>query len=473
MKYNKITHEIIKELENIVGTENVTTNSDLLVEMSRDECTTHLPDNIYLGEVAVAPLNAEQVSKIFKLANKNLIPVTPRGGATGLSGGAIPTFGGIIITDNRMNHIIDIDEKNLVAVVEPGVVTADVNKAAAEKNLWYAGYPMSVTSCHIGGNIAENAGGANAIKYGVTLRYVLGMEVVMPDGKILNLGGKLMKDVSGYSLKQLIVGSEGTLGYVTKVTLKLQPLLKGRSDLLILFKSTEDAIEAVQKIMTEGGVVPNSIEYIDDYCYNASCNYLKSDLPRENVGAVLIIQLDGSSRESLAPDTNVVREICKKTGAIEIYVAKDDADAERLWSIRRNIDPALRETDPVQSDQDTVVPISQIPAFNREMQKIAKKFNVRITMFGHAGDGNLHPTILKRDDIPMEKWDDFAEQVEGEIFRMTHSLGGKISGEHGIGVKRKHFLAELTDKAELDVLRSIKRAIDPNNILNPGKVFDL
>lgn len=473
MTYNKVTPEIVDELKKIVGADYVQTDSAKLLELSRDEETAFISDDVYLGEVAVAPENAQQVSEIFRLANRELIPVTPRGGATGLSGGAIPAFGGIIITDERLNRIIEIDDKNLVAVVEPGVVTARVNEEAAKKNLWYAGYPMSVTSCHIGGNIAENAGGANAIKYGVTLRYVLGMEVVMPTGEIINLGGKLMKDVSGYSLKQLMVGSEGTLGYMTKVILKLQPLMKGKADILALFPDTDSAIAAVPRIMTEGGVTPNSIEFIDNYCYAAACKYLGYDFTIEGIGAVLIIQLDGTNSEALKYDANTVKEVCKKSGVAEIYVAKDEEEAEKFWSIRRSIDHALRETDPVQSDQDTVVPISMIPDFAEGIKAIEKQYGVKITMFGHAGDGNLHPTILKKDGITMEEWEVLSDEVEGAIFRMTYSLGGKISGEHGIGIKRKKFFNELADQAEINVLRSVKRALDPNNILNPGKIFDL
>ncbi|MEG1642347.1 MAG: FAD-linked oxidase C-terminal domain-containing protein [Synergistaceae bacterium] len=473
MTYNKITPEILEELKEIVGAENVKTDKEKLFEYSRDESTALTNHDKYIAEVIAAPLGAEQVSKIMKLANKHLIPITPRGGATGLSGGAIPAYGGIVLSDERMNKILEIDDKNLVAIVEPGVITASINEAAAKKGLLYAGYPMSVTSCHIGGNVAENAGGANAIKYGVTLRYVLGMEVVMPTGEILTLGGKLMKDVSGYSLKQLIVGSEGTLGYTTKITLKLQPLLKGRADLLALFPDTDSAIAAVPRIMTEGGIVPNSVEYIDSYSYTASCKYLKSKLPTEGVGAVLLIQLDGTNNESLKIDADIVKEICKKSGAQDIFVAKDEEEAESLWAIRRNIDTALRETDPIQSDQDTVVPISSIPEFDREIKKIAQIYDVKITMFGHAGDGNLHPTILKKDGISMEEWEILNKEIEGEIFKMTTRLNGKISGEHGIGIKRKEFFEKLSDKTELEVLKTIKKALDPNNILNPGKIFDL
>lgn len=473
MNYGKLTQENIGELRDIVGERYVWTTEEKLVSCSRDETTTLGADERYLPNVVVAPADAGEVSKILKLANRCLLPVTPRGGGTGLTGGALPIFGGIVISDERMNRIIEIDEKNLVAVVEPGVITNEINTAAMEKGLWYAGYPMSVLSCHIGGNIAENAGGGNAVKYGTTIRYVLGLEVVTPTGQILELGGKLMKDVTGYSLKELFTGSEGTLGFVTRIILKLQPLTKSRADLLVLFKDTETAIAAVPKLMTGSGVLPTSIEYIDQYCYNVSCAYLNEELPTEGVGAVLLVEVDGTSDEHVEDDVDKIGGICSECGAIDIYVADNATTRERVWAVRRNIDEALRLTDPMQTDEDTVVPISEIPAFVKGINEIAERHNARIVNFGHAGDGNLHPSILKRSESTVAEWRRDVEAVEWEMYRLAAKLGGVMSGEHGVGLLRREFFSELCPSANLELMRTIKKALDPNNIMNPGKIFTM
>jgi len=474
MKYNKVTERILNELREIAGSANVWTVEEKLRACSRDESTSMIgSDERYMPEVVVAPKDASQVSLIMKLANRARIPVTPRGGGTGLSGGALPLFGGIIITDERMNKIIEIDSENMTATVEPGVITSEINAAAAEKKLWYAGYPMSTESCHIGGNIAENAGGGNAVKYGVTMRYVLGLEVVIPTGEILCLGGKLMKDVSGYNLKELFVGSEGTLGFVTKIILNLLPLLKNRVALLALFPDTEAAIAAVPRIISESGITPTSIEYIDSYCYVKSCEFLNEELPTDGVGAVLLIELDGTNAETLELDADAAGQICADADALEIYVADNTTTRERVWAVRRNIDEALRLSDPAQIDEDIVVPVSAIPAFVRGLAEISAKYDARIVNFGHAGDGNLHPSILKNADTTDEEWRKMQKEIEMEIFLLTRRLGGVISGEHGIGSKRREYLAKLCQPEQLAVMKAIKRALDPLCIMNPGKIFDM
>lgn len=397
MAYAKVTGEIVEELSRIAGAANVWTSEEKLRACSRDESTSMIKrEEYYLPEAVVAPRDASEVSLILKLANRCLIPVTPRGGGTGLSGGALPLFGGIVISDERMNKIIEIDAENMTATVEAGVITSEINAAAAEKGLWYAGYPMSLESCHIGGNVAENAGGGNAVKYGVTMRYVLGLELVTPTGEILELGGKLMKDVSGFSLKELFVGSEGTLGYITKVILKLLPRLKNRMVLLALFPDTESAIAAVPRIMAGSGVIPSAIEYIDRYSYIEVCRFLNEDLPAEGVGAALLVELDGTDADALELDADTAGQICSDCGALEIYVADNATTRERVWAVRRNIDEALRLSDPIQIDEDTVVPVSAIPAFTKGLAEIAEKYGVKIANFGHAGDGNLHPSIMKQ-----------------------------------------------------------------------------
>lgn len=472
MRYGKLNGRIIKELAGIVGEGHVWTSEEKLESCSRDETTT-LRKTSFLPGVVIAPSCAAEAAAVMKLANKYVIPVTPRGGGTGLSGGALPVFGGIVMTDERMNRILEIDCKNLAAVVEPGVVTADINAAAAEKGLWYAGYPMSVESCHIGGNIAENAGGGNAIKYSVTMRYVLGLEVVTPIGEILHLGGKLMKNVSGYSLKELFIGSEGTLGYVTKITLKLQPMAKDRVVVLALFPDTETAIDTVPRIMTEGRLVPASVEYIDGYCYKKSCARINEGLPVEGVGAALLIETDSQSEQSAELEAERAGTICEKCGAIEVYIADSATSRERIWAVRRGIDEALRATDPIQTDEDTVVPVSEITSFARGIAEIERRHGVKIANFGHAGDGNLHPTILKKRGMPIGEWEKLEKKIEYELFELTYSLGGVISGEHGIGSKRKDFFKMFCAPEEISVMRAIKKALDPKNIMNPGKIFDL
>lgn len=473
MRYAEITSEVVAELRGIVGAANVWTTEEKLRACSRDESTSMIHrEEYYLPEVVAAPRGAAEVAGILKLANRLLIPVTPRGGGTGLSGGALPLFGGIVISDERMNKIIEIDRANLTATVEPGVVTSELVAAAAEKGLWYAGYPMSVESCHIGGNVAENAGGGNAVKYGVTMRYVLGLEVVTPTGEILELGGKLMKDVSGYNLKELFIGSEGTLGYVTRIILKLQPPLKNRAALLALFSDTESAISAVPRIMGSG-IIPASIEYIDRYSYVKACGFLNEELPVYGVGAVLLIELDGSGEEELERDGDLAGRLCADAGALEIFVADNATTRERVWAVRRNIDEALRLSDPIQTDEDAVVPVSEIPAFTKGVKAIAEKYGVVIANFGHAGDGNLHPTIMKKAGASLAEWDELQPLIEKDIFFLTSELGGSLSGEHGIGSKRREFYAEFCQPGQLAVMRAIKKALDPNNIMNPGKIFDI
>ena len=473
MAYGKVTQKVISELAGIVGDSYVWTTEEKREACSRDETTTLAPEERFLPDAVVAPSSASEVSAILKTACRYRIPVTPRGGGTGLSGGALPVMGGIVISDERLNRIIEIDEKNMVAVTEPGVITSEINAAAEARGLAYRGYPMSVLSCHIGGNIAENAGGGNAVKYGVTMRYVLGLEVVLPTGEILNLGGKLTKDVSGYSLKELFVGSEGTLGYVTKIILRLQPLVSDRAVLLALFADTESAIAAVPHIMTQGKLIPSSIEYMDSFCYSAACGFLNEELPAEGVGAVLLVELEENGQDQLDLSMETAGLLMKAYGASEIYVADTRSSRERVWAVRRNIDEALRAAHPVQADEDISVPISAIPEAARALADIERRFGVRTANFGHAGDGNLHPTFLKPDTMSVDEWKRTVNDIEWELFRVTKELGGVISGEHGIGSKRREYFVSLCPSGNLALMKKIKKAIDPYGIMNPGKIFDL
>ena len=464
-----ITREIIEELKTIVGKGNVIIDAEKLEAYSHDETDAreygHCPDAVVL------PASTEETARVVKLANRELIPVTPRGAGSGLSGGAIPEYGGIVVSLEKMNHLIEIDRENMAAVVEAGMVTNDFAQAVQEQGLFFAGYPMSLQTCVIGGNIAENAGGGRAVKYGVTGRYVLGLTFVTPRGEIVELGGKLAKDVSGYDLKSVIVGSEGTLGIVTRAIIRLIGYPSSKSDLLVLFKTPKDAIDLVPEILCRG-VTPTSIEFMDSLSVQTSCRYLNESLPYENCGAMLLIELDGSDPSQVEADLIETGKLCESRGALEVYVAEDRNNIERIWSVRRNIAEAFKVYSPIQSLEDIVVPISAIPAMIPELQRLGKKYQMQIPCYGHAGDGNLHATLVKDPGMDMEDWHKNEKACLRELYDITRNAGGKISGEHGIGIKRREFFKELVSPGELELMRALKQAWDPNNIMNPGKIFN-
>lgn len=471
MKYNPVTKNILDKLIDISGKKNVLTDLEKIEAYSYDE--TPKEQYAHMPEVVVTPTSTEEIAEIVKLANIELVPITPRGAGSGLSGGAIPVYGGIVLSVEKMNKILDIDYKNMMMTLEPGVVTNEINELIAEKGLFYAGYPMSVETCFIGGNVAENAGGGRAVKYGVTGRYIMGLEVVTPEGDIVSFGGKLAKDVTGYDIKQLIIGSEGTLGIVTKVIIKLIPLPTTKVDMLVLFGDVTSAIEIVPKIMTEAKVIPTSIEFMDKTSVDASCNYLNEHLRYQDAGAMLLIEVDGNREDQVTDDYESIGELCLANGAIEVYVADNYTTQERVWNVRRNIAEAFMVLSPHQSLEDIVVPISEIPALMPQLERISKKYNIKIPCYGHAGDGNLHATLVKNPESTMEEWYDTENKVLKELYDVTKKLGGTLSGEHGIGSKRKDFMGIVAGTSELDLMKKIKKAFDPNNIMNPGKIFDL
>ncbi|MCD4699392.1 MAG: FAD-binding protein [Phycisphaerae bacterium] len=470
--YNPVTSQIVEELKKIVGDKYVIFgDAEKLQAFSHDEVAdehyAHMP------EVAVRPRTADEISAIMKLANRCMIPVTPRGAGSGLSGGAVPIAGGIVLLTDRMNKVVEIDRANMMITVEPGVVTNEINGLIRDDGLFYAGYPMSLETCYIGGNVAENAGGGKAVKYGVTGRYVTGLEVVTPRGEIVQLGGKLVKDVTGYNLIGLMVGSEGTLGIFTKITLKLMPLPTASVDLLCLFTSAEDAISAVPEIMTGGGIIPTAIEFMDRSAVRASCEYLNETIPYERAGAMLLITVDGSDVGQVHREYEAIGEMCLAASAIEVYVADNYTTSERIWKVRRNIGEAYALVAPQQSSEDLVVPIAEIPALVSGMGRIARKYGVQIPCYGHAGDGNMHTRVVMNPDWPVAKWEKVLPDVLKELYELAASLGGTISGEHGIGHKRKTYLPLVMAEPVIELMRVTKRAWDPNNILNPGKIFDM
>lgn len=470
MKYGKLTPDIIREIERIVGIRNVIMDEEAMLPYSHDE--TSADQYGVMPGIVITPISTEQVAALVKLANKHLIPITPRGAGSGLSGGAIPIYGGMLLSMERMNRVLEIDYENMLIVVEPGLITNEINSLVADHGLFFAGYPMSLESCFVGGNIAENAGGGKAVKYGVTGQYIMGIELVTPEGDVTMLGGKNIKDVTGYDLKKLIIGSEGTLGIVTKAIIKLSPKPKYQSDLLVLYNDVDTAIAAVPLIFSQAGITPTSIEFMDKASVHASCDYLNEHLPYQQAGSMLLVSVDGMRKEQVDLDAELIGELLMKNGAIEVYVADNYTTQERVWSVRRNIAEAFKVYSPHQSLEDIVVPISSIPGLMPKVALISQKYDIAIPTYGHAGDGNLHTTLVKNPKHSLAQWYDIEEKALIELYDAVHSVGGKLSGEHGIGIKRKKYVNSLMDPVELKMMRSIKKALDPNNIMNPGKIFD-
>ncbi|MCX8013793.1 MAG: FAD-binding oxidoreductase, partial [Rectinema sp.] len=382
MNYNPLTPAILEELAAIVGPRNYSIDPAKLEACSHDE--TSRDEYAHMPDVVVTPERTEHVAGVVQLANRYHIPITPRGAGSGLSGGAIPVYGGIVLSLEKMNKVREIDYDNLTMTVEAGIVTNEINNLVKEHGLFYAGYPMSLETCTLGGNIAENAGGGKAIKYGVTSRYILGLEFVTPRGEIVHLGGKLAKDVTGYNLVQLIVGSEGTLGIVTAATIRLIALPVAKSDLLVLFRSPQEAISAVPRILGSG-FLPASIEFMDRRSVETSCTYLNESLSYADCGAMLLIEMDGAEPNRVEQEAEAVGDLCMEQGAVEVYVADNRTTQERLWAIRRNIAEAFKVYCPVQSLEDIVVPPASIPKVMPELERIARDFGITIPCYGHAG----------------------------------------------------------------------------------------
>ncbi len=470
--YNPVTAEVAAELRAIVGDRYVIfADPERLEPYSHDEVAG--AEYAHMPEALVRPGTTAEIARTLQLANRSRVPVTPRGAGSGLSGGAVPVHGGIVLCLDRMDRIIEIDPDNLTITVQPGVVTNEINERLKEHGLFYAGYPMSLETCCIGGNVAENAGGGKAVKYGVTGRYVTGLEVVTPTGQTVRLGGKRVKDVTGYNLIQLMVGSEGTLGVFTEITLRLLPRPKAGVDLLCLFPTTESAIGAVPRIMTGAGVIPTAIEFMDRASVQAACDYLNESIPYRDAGAMLLITVDGSDREGVEREYDRIGEVCLEQGALEVYVADNATTSERIWRVRRNIAEAFKLISPHQSLEDIVVPIAAIPEMAAGIEALSEKYGIAIPCYGHAGDGNLHATPVKAAEWSLEKWHELLPRVLTDLYRLAASLGGTISGEHGIGHKRKSFMPLVLGPAALDMMRAIKRTLDPNGILNPGKIVDV
>lgn len=463
-QYSSVDESVKKALSTIVGEKYVWTDPDKLEPYSHDEVTGEKYSK--LPEVVVFPETTEQVSAIVKLANKFLIPIVPRGAGTGYACGAVAYVGGIVVSLERMNRILEVDEQNMIMVVEAGVRTSEVQKAANQKGYLYAGDPCSGDSSFIGGNVATNAGGNKAVKYGTTRQQVNGVEVVTPEGAIVILGGKLKKDSTGYCLCQLMIGSEGTLGIITKVYLRMEPLPKHTMELLAVFPDLETAIAIVGKIMNSG-LAPTCVEFMDNKSIQCCEKFLNEKLPRSSDGYYIIVSLEGSDVDFLEDNCIAIDELCCANGAMEVLVA----DPVKIWKARKCFGEANRARSLIFSAEDIVVPMSEIPGTVRKIMALSEKYQVMIHCAGHAADGNIHADILK-EQIPDDEWANKLSAIQKEIYQYVYSVGGKLSGEHGIGYKRMPLMKEFADPEELNLMRSIKRAMDPLLIMNPEKIFE-
>lgn len=433
---------------------------------SHDEVTDpayhHMPEAVVFAE------SAQQVAAIVQLANEYHFLVVPRGAGTGLACGAVPVCGGIVLSLEKMNHILEINTDGLYAVVEPGVRTSDLQKAAEEKGLFYAGDPCSGDSCFIGGNIATNAGGNRAVKYGTTRHQVYSIEIVNPTGRIVQLGARLQKQSTGYCLDQLIIGSEGTLGIITKATLKLLPKPRFKLDLLAVFDDTAAAIGVVNKII-KAGITPTCVEFMDNITIKSVERYLHEKLQGSDTGNYLIVEVEGTSEDDLDDKAVVLDELCTASGASSVLVA----DPARIWQARKAFAEAVRAESLIVCKEDVVVPVDQEPRLLARILELARKYGLITRIASHVGDGNIHLNILKNEDLTYEQWEEKVSENQQELYRFIYQLGGRLSGEHGIGSKRKALMEEFTNPDELDMMRAVKKALDPNNILNPGKIFDV
>lgn len=484
MEFKKITHSEIVSFQNIIGKENVLLNEESLVKYSSDETE----DLAFLPEVVLKPNTSQQISKVLKLCNKNLIPVTPRGAGTGLSGGALPVFGGVVLSAERLNKILQIDERNLQAIVEPGVITQVFQEAVWEKGLFYPPDPASRGSCFLGGNLAEGAGGPRAVKYGVTRDYVLNLEMVLPTGEIIWTGANVLKNSTGYNLTQLAIGSEGTLGVITKIVFKLLPAPSKNVLLLATFSSAEKACEAVSAVF-RAGVIPSALEFMERDAIELAMKYITSSSPilpftdspalsrietekRGNgeIQAHLLIEADGNDMDMIMKDVEKISSVLEQYNCGEILFADTEEQKNNLWKMRRSLGEAVKSHS-IYKEEDTVVPRAELPKLLKGVKEIGKKYGFQSVCYGHAGDGNLHVNIL-RGDLSDEKWnDEIPNKAIPEIFRLCVSLGGTLSGEHGIGWVQKKYLNIALHPKIIELQKQIKQAFDPNGILNPGKIF--
>lgn len=471
MAFAEVSTDIISEFEAIVGKDNIIIDPERRYHYSHDETE----DYSFLPDVVLKPGSPEEISLIMKICNHHVIPVTPRGGGTGLSGGSLPINKGVVISMERFNNILNIDELNLQATVEPGVITQVFQNAVKEKRLFYPPDPASRGTCFIGGNVSENSGGPKAVKYGVTRDYVLNLEVVLPTGEIIWTGANVLKNSTGYNLTQLMCGSEGTLGIITKIVFKLRGLPTKDVLLLIPFVSSDEGCAAIAEIF-KAGITPSGMEYLERdaivrtvaYCEKVLGSKIATQFP-ESMNAYILCELDGNDDEVLMRDAEKVMTVVEKFNIGEVLFADTAAQKEELWRIRENVSPAVNSLC-ITRAEDVVVPRANLPRLVSGIKEIGKEYGFNAVCFGHLGDGNLHVNILK-DDIDDVAWNTTVVDGIGEIFKLTVSLGGTLSGEHGIGIAKKPYMPIAMREENLVLMRGIKKAFDPKGILNPGKIF--
>jgi glycolate oxidase subunit GlcD len=463
-----LTSQHIEAFKDIVGSAYVLADDESLNNYGHDE-TEHL---LYPPEVVLRPRTTEEISAIMKICYRDRIHVTPRGAGTGLSGGALPHLGGVLISTDRMNSIVSIDERNLQVITEPGVITETLQNAVKEKGLFYPPDPSSRGSCFIGGNIAENSGGPKAVKYGVVRDYVLNLQLVLPSGDVIWTGANVLKNSTGYNLTQLVVGSEGTLGIVTRIVLKLIPLPQYDLLMLVPFNSLEKAGEAVSAIF-RAGFTPSALELVEIDALRIVSRFVDNTIVpiTDDVEAHLIIEVDGNHLDTLMLEMEKISELLVGFEAGEIFFADDAQQKAELWKMRRRVAEAVKITG-YTIEEDTVVPRAELPALIRGVKEIGRKYNFHAVCYGHAGDGNLHIRINKEGTAnSMED----VELVKGirALFQLVHELGGTISGEHGVGLIQKSYMDIVFNDVQLELMRGIKKVFDPHNILNAGKIFDM
>lgn len=465
MEYTKITTDLLAQIKTIAGTENVFTDDESLARYAHDETE----DLKYFPEVVVKPKDAAQISALLRFCNENHIPLTPRGGGTGLSGAALPVFGGILLSMERFKAIIDIDTESLQATVEPGVITEEFINAVAEKGLLYPVDPSSKGSCFIGGNVAHGSGGPRVVKYGTIREYILNLEVVLPTGEIIWTGANTLKYASGYNLTQLMIGSEGTLGIVTKIVTKLIPKPQQSVLMLASFSENEQACAAVSAIF-RAGVTPSALEFMERKGVEWVIKFddIKFDL-KSGVNAFLLIEFDGDDMENIFKDCEKVNMVLEEFGCTDVLFADTAQQKEDLWRMRRTMAESVKSNS-VYKEEDTVVPRAALPKLINGIKEIGSRYGFESVCYGHAGDGNLHVNIIKA-GMSDEDWKNKLKYGIVEVFELTAALGGTISGEHGIGLVQKEFMSIKYSEVNLNLMRAIKNVFDPNEILNPGKIF--
>ena len=465
MEYKKINIDDLAVLKEIVGTDFVFSDEDKLLEYSSDETE----DLSYPPEVVLKPKTTEEISKIITYCNDKLISITPCGARTGLSGGSLPIKGGIALSTERLNSIIEIDDRNLQAKVEPGVINQVFRDAVEEKGLFYPPDPASKGSCFLGGNLAENSGGPKALKYGVTKDYVFNLEVVLPTGEIIWTGANVLKNSTGYNLTQLMIGSEGTLGIITKIVFKLIPLPTKDISMLAPFSSAEKACEAVSAVF-RAGITPSALEFIERDAIDWTIKYTDLEIQiLEDVQAHLLVEVDGNDIDLLYKDCEKIAEVMEQFDCGEILLADSESQKEQLWKLRRAVGEAVKANS-VYKEEDTVVPRAELAKLLIGVKEIGAKYGFKSVCYGHAGDGNLHVNIIKG-EMSDSDWNNRLTFGIREIFELTKNLGGTISGEHGIGLVQKEYLGIVLSDKNIELQKGIKKLFDPNQILNPGKIF--